>query len=56
VALRLTEPVELNWPLLRMRRKRQRPALWPPQIRQADAERRALGRWARLRAAWRGGM
>ena len=23
-------------------------------IRQADAERRAMGRWARLRAAWRG--
>jgi hypothetical protein len=25
------------------------------ELRQADAERRGQGRWARLRAAWRGG-
>jgi hypothetical protein len=24
------------------------------ELRQADAERRARGRWARLKAAWRG--
>jgi hypothetical protein len=24
------------------------------QLRQADAERKGQGRWARLRAAWRG--